>query len=89
MTSRYAQAFLLIALLFLLFTAGDMWLAVQSVIDSYDATQNKIFQITGALGFWIVDAVVICGAAVLIEFVERIWRELARRNAALPEEMRS
>ncbi len=83
MTSRFAKAFLLIALLYLLATAGDMWLAIQLVTDGYDSTQNKIFQITGAIGYWAVDPVIICGAAVVIEFLERIWRELVKRNGGI------
>ncbi len=89
MTSRFAKAFLLIALLYLLATAGDMWLAIQLVTDAYDSTQNKIFQIAGAIGYWALDPVFMCAAAVMIEFLERIWRELAKRNAAAAEERRS
>jgi hypothetical protein len=85
-TSRFAKVFLLIALVYTLFTAGEMWTAIQMVNDTYQSTQDTIFQISGAISHWLIDPAFMCGTAVMIEFLERIWRELAKRNAAGPQE---
>lgn len=82
MTSRFAKLFLLIALLYALFTAGEAWMSIQMLNDGYDTPQNKIFQMTGFIAHWAMDPAFMCASAVMIEFLERIWRELAKRNAS-------
>ena len=82
MTSRFARFFLLVALLYALFTAGEAWMSIQVLNDGYDAVQSKIFQITALISRWAIDPAFMCASAVMVEFLERIWRELAKRNAS-------
>jgi hypothetical protein len=85
-TSRLAKIFLLIALLYTLLTAGEMWTSIEMVNDAYQSTQDTIFQISSAIGNWLIDPAFLCGTAVMIELLERIWRELAKRNASGPQD---
>jgi hypothetical protein len=80
MTSRFAKAFLFIALLYALLTAGELWTSLQFLNVSFQATQDKIFQTMALVGRWAIDPAFMCGTAVMVEFLERIWRELAKRS---------
>jgi len=79
-TSRFAKVFLLIALLYALFTAGEMWTSLQMLNNAFETTQTKIFQISATISRWAIDPLFMCGTAAMVEFLERIWRELVKAN---------
>jgi hypothetical protein len=81
MRSGFAKLFLLAAVLYALFTLGELITAVGQLLDAYGPTNDKIFQTSAYIVRWAVDPLFLCGTAVMVEFLERIWKELARANA--------
>lgn len=50
-------------------------------MESYGPDQHKVFLVSASIMRWITDPVFLCGTAVMVEFLERIWRQLAKTNA--------
>jgi hypothetical protein len=80
MTSRVAQLFLLAAVAYAFFTSGEAWISANQMMDAYMPSQEKIFYVSSAIARWAVDPIFLCGTAAMIEFLERIWRELSKAN---------
>ena len=80
MKSRVAKIFLLVAVLYALLTAGELWTTLQMLSEAFLSTQEKIFQGMAMIGRWAIDPAFMFGTAAMVEFLERIWRELAKRD---------
>jgi len=81
MRSGFAKLFLLAAVLYALFTLGEMVMSIGQLMQAYMPTNDRIFQTSAYIVRWAVDPIFLCGTAVMVEFLERIWRELAKANA--------
>ena len=81
MTSGFAKVFVFAAIVYALFTAGELWINVEMILSLHDSARSKTAQLTSAFVGWLIDPVFLCGTAVMIEFLERIWRELVSANA--------
>ena len=46
-------------------------------------SQEKIFMGSAQIMRWAIDPIFMCGTAVMVEFLERIWNELVRANSKL------
>lgn len=80
-TSGFAKLILLAAAFYALLTAGETWMAIETMLSAYDSQQAKIFQFSATVVRWAIDPIFLCGTAVMIELLERIWRELLKANA--------
>jgi hypothetical protein len=81
MTSRVAQLFLIAAVAYAFFTSGEAWTSASQMMDAYMPSQQRIFYVSSAIAQWAIDPVFLAGTAAMIEFLERIWRELSKANA--------
>lgn len=80
MKSGFAKLFLLAAFVYAAFTVGELIMNVGQLQNLYIPSQDKIIQGSAYIMRWAIDPVFMCGTAVMVEFLERIWRELAKAN---------
>ena len=84
MKSGFAKLFILAAAAYAAFTLGELTMFISQLQNAYLPTQEKIFQSSAQIMRWAIDPIFLCGTAVMVEFLERIWKELASANARRP-----